>query len=73
MPGGIEHFEDIQPNIYCAPEVIMEVPWTYSVDIWNVGCMVRQKTGDYRFKCTETLRYLADLEHFGGRVLTHWL
>lgn len=41
MPGNIEHLEDIQPDIYRAPEVILEVPWTYSVDIWNVGCMVR--------------------------------
>ncbi|RAL04616.1 kinase-like protein [Aspergillus ibericus CBS 121593] len=40
MPGGIEHLEDIQPNIYRAPEVILEVPWTCSVDIWNVGCMI---------------------------------
>lgn len=38
--GGIEHLEDIQPNIYRAPEVILEVPWTYSVNIWDVGCMV---------------------------------
>ncbi|KAJ5554918.1 kinase-like protein [Penicillium sp. DV-2018c] len=40
IPGGEEHTEDIQPNIYRAPEVILEVPWTYSVDIWNVGCMI---------------------------------
>ncbi|KAL2871653.1 putative protein kinase [Aspergillus lucknowensis] len=40
IPGGTEHLEDIQPNIYRAPEVILEVPWTYSVDIWNVGCMI---------------------------------
>ncbi|KAK2591913.1 hypothetical protein QQS21_010387 [Conoideocrella luteorostrata] len=38
--GGTEHLEDVQPNIYRAPEVILEVPWTYSVDIWNVGCMI---------------------------------
>lgn len=43
VPGGTEHTEDIQPNIYRAPEVILEVPWTYSVDIWNVGCMVWQR------------------------------
>lgn len=42
MPGGIEHREDIQPNIYRAPEVILEVPWMYSADIWNSGCMVRE-------------------------------
>lgn len=40
--GGEEHLEDIQPDIYRAPEVILEVPWTYSVDIWNVGCVVRR-------------------------------
>ncbi len=38
--GGVEHLEDVQPNIYRAPEVILHVPWTYSVDMWNVGCMV---------------------------------
>ncbi|KAG6025638.1 hypothetical protein E4U41_001495 [Claviceps citrina] len=38
--GGVEHVEDVQPNIYRAPEVILQVPWTYSVDIWNVGCMI---------------------------------
>lgn len=40
MPGDVEHLEDIQPDIYRAPEVILEAPWTYSVDTWNVGCMV---------------------------------
>lgn len=38
--GDQEHLEDVQPNIYRSPEVILEVPWTYSADIWNVGCMV---------------------------------
>lgn len=38
--GNIEHTEDIQPTIYRAPEVILEVPWGYNVDVWNVGCMV---------------------------------
>lgn len=41
MPGNVGHTEDVQPNIYRAPEVILEAPWTYSVDVWNVGCMVR--------------------------------
>lgn len=40
VDGGVEHTEDVQPNIYRAPEVILEAPWTYSIDIWNVGCMV---------------------------------
>ncbi|KAI1502355.1 serine threonine protein kinase, CMGC group [Biscogniauxia marginata] len=40
VPGDREHLEDVQPSIYRAPEVILEVPWTYSIDIWNVGCMI---------------------------------
>lgn len=40
MTGDCVHTEDIQPDIYRAPEVILEVPWSYEVDIWNAGCMV---------------------------------
>ena len=40
LDDGAEHREDIQPNVYRAPEVILDITWTYSVDIWNVGCMV---------------------------------
>jgi serine/threonine-protein kinase SRPK3 len=40
--GDKEHSEDIQPDIYRAPEVILQAPWSYSVDIWNVGCVVRK-------------------------------
>lgn len=38
--GGVEHTEDVQPDIYRAPEVILEDPWSYGIDIWNAGCMV---------------------------------
>lgn len=40
---NVEHREDIQPNVYRAPEVILEAPWTYSVDIWNTACMVSNR------------------------------
>lgn len=40
LDDGAEHREDIQPEVYRAPEVILDIPWTYSADIWNVGCMV---------------------------------
>ncbi|KAI0431806.1 CMGC protein kinase [Xylaria sp. FL1042] len=38
--GQAEHCHDIQPDPYRAPEVILEMPWGYAVDIWNVGVMV---------------------------------
>ncbi|KAJ5779490.1 hypothetical protein N7457_007210 [Penicillium paradoxum] len=37
---GQYHSVFVQPMIYRAPEVILGVPWTYSADIWNVGCMI---------------------------------
>lgn len=39
--GQVEHCHDIQPDPYRAPEVLLEMPWGYPVDIWNVGVMVR--------------------------------
>ena len=30
----------IQPNPYRAPEVTLGAPWSYPVDIWNLGVMV---------------------------------
>ena len=38
---GEYHSVFVQPMIYRAPEVILGAPWTYSADIWNVGCAVR--------------------------------
>ncbi|KAF7562369.1 hypothetical protein G7046_g1783 [Stylonectria norvegica] len=37
--GDTKHVEAIQPQIYRSPEVILEAPWSYNVDIWNTGCM----------------------------------
>lgn len=28
------------PDIYRAPEVILNMSWDYKVDIWNVGMVV---------------------------------
>lgn len=33
--------EDIMPNVYKAPEVIMQMEWDYKVDVWNVAMVVR--------------------------------
>lgn len=40
VAGDVQHLDDIQPDIYRSPEVILEVSWTCHVDTWNVGCMV---------------------------------
>lgn len=38
--GKKTYTDDIQPYVYRAPEIILDIPWTYSVDVWNVGVMV---------------------------------
>ena len=35
------YFNDIQPDQFKAPEVLLRAGWTYSADIWNLGMMVR--------------------------------
>ena len=66
VTGGTEHVEDVQPNIYRALEVILEIPWTYSVDIWNVGCMVRRRL----IHGCEDINHVADPGYFKGGHLS---
>lgn len=40
--GNKVNATDVQPDLYRAPEIILEMPWSYEIDIWNVGCMVRE-------------------------------
>ena len=39
--GAAPHCHDIQPQQFCAPEVLLKAKWTYSADIWNLGMVVR--------------------------------
>lgn len=32
--------DDAYPDVYRCPEVMLQLPWSYSADIWNVGAMV---------------------------------
>lgn len=36
-----DNIDDCQPWQYRAPEVILGIPWSYEIDIWNVGVLVR--------------------------------
>lgn len=33
----VAHSHEIQPQPFCAPEVLLGATWTYSADIWNFG------------------------------------
>lgn len=38
--GDVERTGYIQPDVYRAPEVCLQIPWSYGVDIWNLGVLV---------------------------------
>ena len=38
--GEGEFTADIQPYLYRAPEVVLDIPWREKVDIWNLGVLV---------------------------------
>lgn len=37
------HNHDIQPQPFCAPEVLLKAGWSYSADIWNLVTVVSRK------------------------------
>ena len=39
--GDQKRNHDAQPDVYRSPEVMLKIDWSYPVDIWNVGAMVR--------------------------------
>ncbi|KAJ6150677.1 protein kinase [Penicillium chermesinum] len=34
-----KQWEDVQPLVYRAPEVVLQMPWNEKIDIWNVGTL----------------------------------
>ena len=40
VKGDVENEQDVQPAIYRSPEVCLHMPWSYSIDIWNLGCLI---------------------------------
>ncbi|KAG7294094.1 hypothetical protein NEMBOFW57_004157 [Staphylotrichum longicolle] len=38
--GDVKRNHDAQPNVYRSPEVMIQAPWSYPADIWNVGAMI---------------------------------
>lgn len=49
VSGEKSQDHDIQPDVYRCPEVMLNMPWNYPADIWNVGVMVISSTLTYHF------------------------
>jgi serine/threonine-protein kinase SRPK3 len=45
---GQKHaYEEILPEVYRAPEILLQTEWSYAVDIWCVGCTVSFQTASF--------------------------
>ena len=55
---------------YRAPEIILNLGWSYPCDIWSIGCiLVEFFTGDALFQTHDNLEHLAMMEAVcNGRI-----
>ena len=52
---------------YRAPEIILNLGWSYPCDIWSIGCiLVEFFTGDALFQTHDNLEHLAMIEPVCG-------
>lgn len=40
VKGDEKRNHDAQPDVYRSPETMLNIEWSYPVDLWNVGCMI---------------------------------
>ncbi|KAM3174111.1 hypothetical protein ACTXT7_011185 [Hymenolepis weldensis] len=61
------HSTTIQTRHYRAPEVILEIGWSYPADTWSVGCIIYELiTGQCLFMTHDNLEHLAMMQRFLG-------
>ncbi|KAB5523022.1 kinase-like domain-containing protein [Coniochaeta sp. 2T2.1] len=61
------HSSVVSTRHYRAPEIILGLGWSYSCDIWSIGCiLVEFFTGDALFQTHENLEHLAMMEQVVG-------
>eukprot|EP00920_Eleutheroschizon_duboscqi_P019038 GHVT01045166.1.p1 GENE.GHVT01045166.1~~GHVT01045166.1.p1 ORF type:complete len:181 (+),score=9.43 GHVT01045166.1:123-665(+) len=68
------HCSIINTRQYRAPEVIMDLGWNMSSDVWSLGCiLIELYTGVLLFKTHEHLEHLAMVERIIGPLPLHML
>ena len=57
------HSSVVSTRHYRAPEIILNLGWSYPCDIWSIGCiLVEFFTGDALFQTHDNLEHLAMME-----------
>ncbi|KZF23984.1 dual specificity tyrosine-phosphorylation-regulated kinase 3 [Xylona heveae TC161] len=66
------HSSVVSTRHYRAPEIILNLGWSFPCDIWSIGCiLVEFFTGDALFQTHDNLEHLAMMEPVcGGRLDT---
>ncbi|XP_024516992.1 serine/threonine-protein kinase AFC1 isoform X1 [Selaginella moellendorffii] len=68
------HCSVISTRHYRAPEVILGLGWSYSCDIWSIGCiLVELCSGSTLFQTHENLEHLAMMERIIGPLPAHMI
>ncbi|KAK2750031.1 dual specificity protein kinase kns1 [Onygenales sp. PD_40] len=64
------HSSVVSTRHYRAPEIILNLGWSYPCDMWSIGCiLVEFFTGDALFQTHDNLEHLAMMESVcGGRI-----
>ncbi|KAI9711250.1 MAG: dual specificity protein kinase kns1 [Bogoriella megaspora] len=64
------HSSVVSTRHYRAPEIILNLGWSYPCDIWSIGCiLVEFFTGDALFQTHDNLEHLAMMEPVCGSKL----
>jgi len=62
------HSKIVSTRHYRAPEVILELGWSYPCDVWSIGCIIFElATGLTLFQTRETREHLAMMEQILGK------
>ena len=66
------HSSVVSTRHYRAPEIILNLGWSFPCDIWSIGCiLVEFFTGDALFQTHDNLEHLAMMESvIGNRIDT---
>ncbi|KAK8201655.1 kinase-like domain-containing protein [Phyllosticta capitalensis] len=68
------HSSVVSTRHYRAPEIILNLGWSYPCDIWSIGCiLVEFFTGDALFQTHDNLEHLAMMEPVCGSKLDRHL